>query len=82
MCADGERRGVVVRVELSYPPLELMAKAEAPTAVRAYVAKIGAKGGTHASGAGGRAVLADVPAAERSKRMRAVVRARWAKKRA
>jgi len=42
--------------------------------------RIGAKGGQHASGAGGRAVWAGVSAAERSRRMRAVVRARWAKR--
>jgi len=59
-----------------------MAKRTAvPAEVRAYLAKIGAKGGRHASGAGGRAVWAEVPAAERSRRMREVVRKRWAKKR-
>jgi hypothetical protein len=56
-----------------------MAKRKVPVEVRAYLAKIGAKGGKHASGEGGRAVWADVSAAERSKRMREVVRARWAK---
>jgi len=61
-------------------PLPAMAKRSVPAEVRAYLAKIGAKGGRHASGAGGRAVWADVPAAERSRRMRAVVRARWAKR--
>jgi hypothetical protein len=50
-----------------------------PAEVRAYLAKIGAKGGKHASGAGGRAVWADVPAEARSRRMRALVRKRWAK---
>jgi hypothetical protein len=58
-----------------------MAKRKPPPEVRAYLAKIGAKGGRHASGAGGRAVWADVPALERSRRMREVVRARWAKAR-
>ena len=59
-----------------------MAKRTAvPAEVRAYLAKIGAKGGRHASGAGGRAVWAEVPAAERSRRMREVVKKRWAKKR-
>jgi hypothetical protein len=48
--------------------------------VRAYLAKIGANGGKHASGAGGRALWADVPAEVRSKRMRDLVRKRWAKK--
>jgi hypothetical protein len=52
-----------------------------PAAVRAYLAKIGAKGGKHASGAGGRAVWADVSAEARSKRMRDLVRKRWAKAR-
>jgi hypothetical protein len=56
-----------------------MAKRVVPAAVRAYLAKIGAKGGKHASGAGGRAVWADVPAEARSKRMRNLVRKRWAK---
>jgi len=60
------------------PPVS---KRKLPDAVRAYLARIGAKGGKHASGAGGRAVWADVSAAERSRRMRAVVRARWAKRR-
>ena len=55
-----------------------MAKRKVPAEVRAYLAKIGAKGGKHASGAGGRAVWADVSAAERSRRMREVVRKRWA----
>jgi hypothetical protein len=50
-----------------------------PAEVRAYLAKIGAKGGKHSSGAGGRAVWADVPAEVRSKRMRDLVRRRWAK---
>ena len=45
-------------------------------------AELGRRGGKHANGAGGRALWADVPAAERSRRMRAVIRARWAKKRA
>ena len=45
----------------------------------AYLAKIGAKGGKHSSGAGGRAVWADVPAESRSKRMRDLVTKRWAK---
>src|SRR2546422_7881795 len=42
----------------------------------AYLAKIGAKGGRHSSGAGGRAVWADVSAKERSERMRELVRDR------
>jgi hypothetical protein len=71
----GERLGV--RAMLS-----AMAKSRVPAEVRAYLAKIGAKGGKHASGAGGRAVWADVSAAERSKRMRDLVRKRWRKKRA
>lgn len=54
-----------------------MAKVRAE--VRAYLARIGATGGKHASGAGGRALWADVSAAERSKRMRDLVRKRWAK---
>jgi hypothetical protein len=58
-----------------------MAKSKLPAEVRAYLAKIGAKGGKHSSGAGGRAVWADVSAAERSRRMRDLVRKRWAKKR-
>jgi len=58
-----------------------MAKSRVAAEVRAYLAKIGAKGGKHASGAGGRAVWAEVPAAERSRRMREVVKKRWAKKR-
>jgi hypothetical protein len=53
--------------------------AKVPAEVRAYLAKIGARGGKRASGAGGRARWADVPAAERSRRMREVVRKRWAK---
>lgn len=57
-----------------------MAKRKPPSEVRAYLAKIGAKGGRHSSGAGGRAVWAGVSAEERSRRMRAVVRARWAKR--
>jgi hypothetical protein len=56
-----------------------MAKRSVPAQVRAYLAKIGAKGGRHASGAGGRAVWADVPAEARSRRMRDLVRKRWAK---
>jgi len=58
-----------------------MAKRSIPAEaeVRAYLAKIGAKGGKHASGAGGRAVWADVSAEERSRRMREVVRKGWAK---
>ena len=56
-----------------------MAKSRVAAEVRAYLAKIGAKGGKHASGAGGRAVWADVPAEARSKRMRDLVRKRWAK---
>jgi len=58
-----------------------MAKSRVAAEVRAYLAKIGAKGGKHASGACGRAVWAEVPAAERSRRMREVVKKRWAKKR-
>ena len=58
-----------------------MAKKKLPAEVRAYLAKIGAKGGRHASGEGGRAVWKDVPAEERSKRMRAVVKARWSRAR-
>jgi len=50
-----------------------------PPGVRAYLAKIGAKGGKHSSGAGGRAVWADVSAEERSERMRELVRRRWKK---
>jgi hypothetical protein len=50
-----------------------------PAAVRAYFAKIGAKGGKHASGAGGRAVWAHVSPEARSRRMRDLVRKRWAK---
>jgi hypothetical protein len=42
--------------------------------------KIGAKG-RHASGAGGRAVWADVSAEARSRRMRDLVRKRWARRR-
>ena len=76
---DAERRDVVVRVELSYPPLELMAKSKVLAEVPAYLAKIGAKGGKHSSGAGDRIVWKDVPAAERTRRMRAVGRARCAK---
>ena len=73
---DGERCGVGCSVsKLSYPPLEPMAKVEAPD----RGVTIGAKGGKHSSGAGGRAVWKDVPVAERSRRMRAVMRARWAK---
>jgi len=53
-----------------------------PPAVRAYLAKIGAKGGRHSSGAGGRAVWADVSAKERSERMRELVRKRWKKAKA
>jgi hypothetical protein len=68
-------------VELSYPQLELMAMSKVPAEVRAYLARIGAKGGKHSSGAGGRAVWADVPADARSKRMRDLVRKRWAKAR-
>jgi hypothetical protein len=56
-----------------------MATRKLPPAVRAYLAKIGAKGGKHASGAGGRAVWADVSPEARSKRMRDLVRKRWAK---
>jgi hypothetical protein len=56
-----------------------MAMSKVPAEVRACLAKIGAKGGRHASGAGGRAMWADVPALERSRRMREVVRKRWAK---
>jgi hypothetical protein len=59
-----------------------VAKRNLPAAVRAYLARIGAKGGKHASGAGGRAVWADVSAEERSKRMRQLVRARWKKAKA
>jgi hypothetical protein len=53
--------------------------AKVPAEVRAYLARIGAKGGKHASGAGGRTLWADVPAEMRSKRMRDLVRKRWAK---
>jgi hypothetical protein len=56
-----------------------MAMSKVLAEVRAYLAKIGAKGGRHASGAGGRAVWADVPAEARSKRMRDLVRKRWSK---
>jgi hypothetical protein len=56
-----------------------VAKRKPPPEVRAYLAKIGAKGGRHSSGAGGRAVWADVPAEARSKRMRDLVRKRWGK---
>jgi hypothetical protein len=56
-----------------------VAKSKLSAEVSAYLAKIGSKGGKHSSGAGGRAVWADVPAAERSKRMRDLVRKRWAK---
>ena len=56
-----------------------VAKKQLPAAVRAYLAKIGARGGKRASGAGGRARWADVPADARSKRMRDLVRKRWAK---
>jgi len=59
-----------------------MSKSRVAAEVRAYLEKIGAKGGKHSSGAGGRAVWADVLAEERSRRMRKVVRARWARKRA
>jgi hypothetical protein len=58
-----------------------VAKSKLPAEVRSYLAKIGAKGGKHSSGAGGRAVWADVPAAERSKRKRDLVRKRWARAR-
>jgi hypothetical protein len=61
--------------------IRAMAKRKPPPEVRAYLAKIGAKGGRHASGAGGRAVWADVPAETRSKCMRDLVRKRWAKRR-
>jgi hypothetical protein len=46
-----------------------MAKRSIPAEaeVHAYLAKIGAKGGKHASGAGGRAVWADVSPDARSK---------------
>jgi hypothetical protein len=53
--------------------------AKVPAAVRAYLAKIGARGGKRASGAGGRALWADVSAEARSKRMRDLIRKRWAK---
>jgi hypothetical protein len=56
-----------------------MAKSKVLAEVRAYLAKIGAKGGKHASGTDGRAVWKDVPAYERSRRIREVVRTRWAK---
>jgi len=55
--------------------------AKVPAEVRAYLAKIGARGGKRASGAGGRVRWADVPAKERSKRMRDLVRKRWARRR-
>jgi hypothetical protein len=60
-----------------------MAKRSIPAEaeVRAYLAKIGAKGGKHASGAGGRAVWAGVSAEAQSRRMRDLVRKRWAKAR-
>jgi hypothetical protein len=67
------------RVELGYPPLELMAMSKVPAAVRAHLAKIGARGGKHASGAGGRGVSVDVSAEARSRRRRDLVRKRWAK---
>ena len=56
-----------------------MAKQGVSAKVRAYLARIGAKGGKHSSGAGGRAVwgrraLTAAVAANAS-----VVRARWAK---
>jgi hypothetical protein len=63
---------------LSYAPLELIATRLSP-AERVYLTKICAKGGKQSSGAGGGAVWKVVRAAERSRRMRAVVRARWAK---
>jgi hypothetical protein len=56
-----------------------MAKSEVAPEVRAYLPEIGAKGGKHSSGAGDRIVWKDVPAAERTRRMRAVGRARCAK---
>ena len=72
------------RPRTSKPPVvargNLRPMAKVPAAVRAYLAKIGAKGGKHASGAGGRALWADVPAAERSRRMRDLVRKRWARR--
>lgn len=58
-----------------------MTKRKVSAEVRAYLAKIGTKGGTHSSGARERASWQGVPASERSRRMRAVVRARWAKPR-
>jgi hypothetical protein len=47
----------------------------------AGLAETDGKSGKHASGAGGRAVWADVPAETRSKCMRDLVRKRWAKRR-
>jgi hypothetical protein len=58
-----------------------MAKRTIPAEVRAYLARIGAKGGKHSSGAGRRAVWADVSPEARSERMRDLVKKRWAKKR-
>jgi hypothetical protein len=61
--------------------LSFLRMAKISAEVRAYLAVIGARGGKHTSGAGGRAVWADVPAKERARRMRDLVRKRWAKSR-
>jgi hypothetical protein len=54
-------------------------KTAVPPALRAYLRKLGAKGGTAAAGAGGRTRWADVSVEERSRRMRELISKRWAK---
>jgi len=56
-----------------------VAKQRVSAEVRAYLARIRAKGSKHSSGAGGRAMWAACPRRSRSRRMRAAVRARWQK---
>jgi len=56
-------------------------KRRLPDAFLEYLRELGREGGTKAAGAGGRKRWANVSDEERSRKMRALVKKRWAKAR-